>query len=179
MRIYSDLDNTLIYPITDRDGYVTAILPRPGVGEFLKKLSSEGELWMLTAAQKGHAERALSVLWPHSKAFKGVITIENMEPIFEQVNVIFREPGLSDEQRWDLWSEIPPLFPSGVVFDDYPADSGMFALKAGAVGIDRDRWVKVDFFGENHPDNGGLRKAYSDFKKRFPAYSRMSGRRRA
>lgn len=178
MRIYLDLDHTLVNPVTDKRGNVTAIIRRPGVTEFLEKLSRDGDLWLLTAAERGHAERALSVLWPASKHFRGIITIEDMALIEEQNMVIFQEPGLSNAQRMDLWDEIKPIAPPGVMFDDFPAGSSMYLLKAAAIGIGPDRWIQVEHFSSQHKDKGGLKKAYADFRKRFPHLLYMDGERR-
>lgn len=178
MRLYSDLDNTLIWNVTDQEGNVTAMLPRPGVGSFLEKLSRDGELWMLTAADPSHAERAMSVLHPYSKLFKGVLTRRDMEPVWEQLDIIFNDPLLDLETRWHLWGEVKPIAPRGVMFDDYPVGSGMFALKAASIGIGPDEWIEVEHFGEDKPDRGGLRKAYAEFRRRFPTMM-MSGRKLA
>jgi hypothetical protein len=175
MRIWTDLDNTLVNPVTDEAGYVTAILPRPGVQEFLTKLGNDGQLWMLTSATREHAERAMSILHPASKVFRGIVSREDMEPVEEQLSVVLYEPGLSPDERLSLWSDIRPIAPPGPVFDNFPVDSSVFYLKAAAVGIGPDEWIHVEHFGDGRMDRGGLKKAYLDFRKRYPNLIRMSG----
>ena len=178
MRLYVDLDGTLIRNVVAPNGNVVEMIPRPGVESFLQKLSKDGDLWMLTAADPSHAERAMKVLYPSSKLFKGVLTRRDMEPVREQLEVIFDEPLLNEETRWHLWGEVKPIAPPGIMFDDYPVGSGMFALKAASIGIGPDEWVEVEQFDENKPDRRGLKKAYMEFRNRFPNLM-MSGRKLA
>lgn len=178
MRLYLDLDNTLVNPITDLKGNVTGIIPRPGAEEFITKLSRDGDLYLLTAAQRKHADKALSLLWPASRLFKGIYSIEDMGPVVEQLEVIAEDPDLTPDEQIRLWSDIKPLFPPGVMFDDYAVGSWMYLLKAASIGIGPDRWIEVEHFGNGAPDQDGLRKAYKDFRKRFPNLIYMDGSHR-
>jgi len=178
MRIYIDLDNTLVNPVTDILGSVLAILPRPGAEEFLSKLSRDGDIWLLTAATRGHANNALDVLAPVSRKFRGIISIEDMEPVKEQLDVILNDQALTVDDQVHLWNQIRPLFPPGVMFDDYPVGSWMYLLKAASLGIPPDKWIQVEHFGNGKADNGGLKKAYAEFRKRFPNLLYMDGTQR-
>jgi hypothetical protein len=178
MLIYTDLDNTLVNPVTDPEGNVTAILPRPGVQEFIDKLARDGQLWMLTAAVREHAERAMSILWPASKKFKGVLSREDMAPVEEQLGVVLEEPGLTDEERRNLYREIRPIAPPGAMFDNYPVGSSIYLLKAASIGIKPDQWIEVEHFGDGKMDRGGLKKAYTEFRRRFPFLLQMDGKRK-
>ena len=175
MRIYIDLDNTLVNPVTDITGNVLAILPRPGAEEFLSKLSRDGDIWLLTAASRGHVDRALDVLVPQSRKFRGVISREDMAPIEEQLDVILNDQNLNVDEQVALWNQIRPLYPPGVMFDDYPVGSWMFLLKAASIGIPPEKWIQVEHFGNGKTDNGGLKKAYAEVRKRFPTLLYMDG----
>lgn len=178
MLLYTDLDNTLINPVVDRHGNVVKIIPRPGAQEFLTKLSRDGDLLMLTAASREHAKRGLEILKPASRLFKGVISIEDMAPVEEQLDVVFNEPGLTDEQRLRLLRDIRPIAPPGAMFDNYPVGSSIYYLKAGSIGIGPEQWVEVEHFGDGKDDHGGLKKAYADFRRRFPMLLlRLEGKR--
>lgn len=175
MRIYTDLDQTLINPITDDEGNVVAIIPRPGVDEFLGKLSRDGDLYLLTAASRGHAENAMRELWPASKVIKGVYSIEDMARVEAQVNAVIDDPTLDTDQMVRQWMNIQPLFAPGVMFDDYEVGSWMYLLKAASLGIDADRWIEVEPFVSGKIDQRGLSKAYAEFRRRFPTTMYMAG----
>lgn len=170
-RIYLDLDNTLINPVQDLKGNVTRIVPRPHVDWFLNKMSKEGELWLLTAAERRHAKRGMEALRPGSHHFRGVISIENMKPIEEQLEIISETPGLSMDNAFELWKTIPPISTPGIMFDDFEVGSSMYYLKAAAIGIGPEQWVQVEHFSSKQPDRNGLKKAYDIFKARFPSRS--------
>lgn len=167
MRIYTDLDETLIGNVVGPDGNVLKIYPRPGAGWFLRSLANHGDVWMLTAAERGHAERALRKLGPEAKYLKGVLSREDMKPVEEQIAVVLETPGLSDEVRLELWDEIKPIAPPGIMFDDFPVGSSMYALKSKSLGIDEDQWVQVEPYRVGVPDRHGLKRAYSEFLARF------------
>ncbi|MBF0122344.1 MAG: CpaF family protein, partial [Candidatus Omnitrophica bacterium] len=94
----------------------------------------------------------LNVLSRHIPDDERIITIEDMALIEEQDRVVFQEPGLSDAQRMELWNEIKPISPPGVMFDDYPVGSSMYLLKAAAIGIGPDRWIQVEHFSREYKD---------------------------
>jgi len=177
MRIYCDLDNVLVHPVLGGPlkDQVIRIVPRPNADWFLRKLAGQGDVWLLTASCCGHPGRALRVLGPSTNVLSGVISREHLAPVEEQIRVV-QEAGVGEQERRELWSLIRPIAPPGVVFDDFPVGSDMFLLKATAVGIGPEHWVQVEHFGEGRPDNGGLRRAYAEFRRRFG--SRMGTRLR-
>jgi hypothetical protein len=175
MIVYSDLDNTLIDPVTDVFGNIVKIVPRPGVQGFLTKLGRDAQPWLLTAASREHAERALKILQPGSKVFKGIISIEDMSAILEQMDVIRSETGLTNEQKIELWREIKAIAPPGPIFDNMAVGSWAYLLKAAAVGIGPKDWIEVEHYGDGIPDMGGLRKAYQDFRHRYPNLLYLGG----
>lgn len=180
MRIYIDLDETLIANVTNPAGEVIKIIPRPGVAWFLRTLSQHGELWLLTAAHSSHAKRALRKLGREAGLFKGMITREMLEPIEEQIAVVLETPGLTDEQRLDLWDMIQPIARPGIMFDDFPVGSSMWALKSKAIGIgnDEDKWIQVEPSLYGRADRQGLKRAYSEFVSRFGNQGLELGRRK-
>jgi len=176
MRIYVDLDETLIANVV-RHGEVVDILPRPGVSWFLRTLSQHGELWLLTAAHSSHAKRALKKIGPDAKRFKGIITREDMEPVEEQIAVVLETPGLTDEQRIALWEQIKPIAKPGIMFDDFPVGSSLWAVKSKSIGIDENKWIQVDAYLPGKMDRQGLKNAYSEFVARFGSQGLNLGRR--
>lgn len=168
MRIYVDLDETLIANVLDQEREnVLQIIPRPGVQWFLRTLAMHGEICLLTASMRKHAQRALQLLRPESRLFKCIITYETMEPIAEQLQVVRETPGLTDDERMNLWEEIRPLAPPGIVFDDAEVGTYLWALKSKAVGIDDSMWINVESYLPGLPDRQGLKRAYSEFVARF------------
>jgi hypothetical protein len=176
MRIYIDLDETLIANVVSA-GEVVDILPRPGVGWFLRTLAQHGELWLLTAAHSSHAKRGLSKIGREAKLFKGVISREMMQPIEDQIEVVLETPGLTDEQRMTLWEEIKPIAKPGIMFDDFPVGSSIWAMKSKAIGISEDKWIQVDAYLPGSIDRRGLKRAYSEFVSRFGSQGFDLGRR--
>lgn len=177
MRIYVDLDETLIANVV-RGGEVVDILPRPGVGWFLRTLSQHGDLWLLTAAHSSHAKRALKKIGPDAKRFKGILTREDMEPVEEQIAVVLETHGLTNEQRMALWEEIKPIAIPGVMFDDFPVGSALWAMKSKSIGIDESKWIQVEPYYPGKADRQGLKNAYSEFVARFGDQGLELGRRR-
>jgi hypothetical protein len=179
MRIYLDLDETLIANVVDSTGNVVQIIPRPGVGWFLRTMAQHGSLWLLTAAHSSHAKRALRKLGPEAKLFKGILTREDMEPIEEQIAVVLKTPGLTDEQRLDLWEEIKPIARPGIMFDDFPVGSSMWAMKSKAIGTspDEEKWIQVESYFPGKADRQGLKRAYAEFVSRFGNHGAELGRR--
>jgi hypothetical protein len=166
MRLYTDLDDVLVHPVLGGPmDDVVGIIPRPGVDRFIRDLSRHGDVWLLTASMRGHAERALRTIASAARLLAGVITREDLAPVEEQILVV--ETAVVDEAtRRELWSLIEPVAPPGFVFDDYPVGSGMFILKATAVGIGPESWIRVEpFLGKSGPDDG-LRRAYMEFRRR-------------
>jgi hypothetical protein len=181
MRIYVDLDNTLANPVLGGPSGddVIRIEPRPGAAWFLRNLQRHGEPWLLTAGSFAHARRSLAILGPSvERRLQGVIPYESLGPIEKQIKMAV-SPDLSDQDRFELWRAIEPIAPKGVVFDDFPVGSTMFVLKAKAVGIGPQWWIRVEPFTTEQPDQGGLRKAYAEFVSRFvvPQGPTMAGRR--
>lgn len=177
MRIYTDLDQVLINPVIDPiTEAVVEIIPRPDVEWFLEALSKEGEVWLLTAAQDCHAYSALDLIGPGSENIVGIISAPDLYPVSRQVEMIFDAEGLSDEDREELLRQIAPIESPGIVFDDYPAGSGMFWVKSSAVGIGPEKWIEVEPFTSDNPDRGGLRKAYEEFAARFLRKTALEGR---
>lgn len=177
MRIYTDLDNVLINPVLEEGTEtVIEIIPRPDVKWFLEALAREGEVWLLTAAEDAHAEKALEIIGPGSENIQGIMTAEDLYPVSCQVEMIFDAQGLSDDNRVELLSKIPPIAPAGVIFDDYPIGSGMFWLKSRAVGIGPEKWIQVEPYSDETPDREGLRKAFEEFTTRFHRKTALQGR---
>lgn len=178
MRIYTDLDETLIGNVLNSQGVSVDIVLRPGVQWFLRTLANHGDLWMITAANAAHAEQALRKLGREARLFKGIITRETMKPVEEQIEVVLETPGLTEEQRATLWKEIKPIQKPGIVFDDYPVGSSLWAMKSKAIGIGEDKWIVVDPYYPGQPDNQGLKQAYSEFIARFGDQGAALGRRK-
>lgn len=177
MRIYTDLDHVLINPVINPiSGTVVEIIPRPDVEWFLENLAREGELWLLTAADDVHAEAALDLIGPASAYLSGMISATDLYPVSKQLGMILDAQGLSEEDVQELAAQIPPIAEQGVIFDDFPVGSEMFWLKSSAVGIGPERWIQVDAFSNEFPDQGGLRKAYEEFVTRFLRNPAMQGR---
>lgn len=177
MRIYTDLDETLIANVTG-GGEVVDIIPRPGMQWFLKTLAQHGDLWLLTKGNMPHVKQAFRKMGKVTRLFKGVISYETMLPIEEQIEVVVQTPGLTYEQRLELWESIPPIAPPGVHFDDYSFDSPIGALKSKTIGIGPDKWIEVDPYLPGQADRQGLKAAYSEFVGRFGDQGAALGRRK-
>lgn len=173
MRIYIDLDETLI-----ANGFAGEITPRPGVQWFLRTMAQHGDIWLLTKGNMPHVEQAFQKLGKITRLFKGVISHETMMPIEEQIEVVVQTPGLTDEQRMDLWDSIPPIAPPGVHFDDYPFNSPIGALKSKTIGIGPEKWIEVEPYNADQVDHQGLKAAYSEFVARFGDQGAALGRRK-
>jgi hypothetical protein len=172
--IYSDMDNVLVAPIIEHGtNDAVDLIVRPGVDEFLGNLSRYGDLCLLTAASAVWAKKVLKRIGPSARLFKDVVTREDMVPISKQIEIVEKSPGLTDTDREDLYREIKPMLPPGVIFDDYPVGSWMYRLKGFATGIvylNPSLWVQVEEFNQDGVDDGGLEKAYLEFKKRNAAW---------
>lgn len=177
MRLYSDLDETLIGNVVNENGQIERIIPRPHAQWFIKTLASQGDLWLLTLGTRDHAEDAMRVLRPASRLFRGMITREDMVPVEDQLLVIFDTPGLTMFDQETLLNEVKPIAPPGIVFDDYSFGSAIGLLKSKSVGIDSQHWIRVEAFGPGKPDRDGLKKGYEKYSQRFPA-AVMMGRRK-
>lgn len=178
MRIYVDLDETLIANVIS-GGEVVDIIPRPAMQWFLKTLSQHGDLWLLTKGNMPHVRQAFKKMGKAPRLFKGIISHETMLLIEEQIEVVVKTPGLTDEQRLELWESIPPIAAPGVHFDDYPFNSPIGALKSKAIGISEDKWIQVDAYLPGSIDRQGLKRAYSEFVSRFGSQGFDLGRKRA
>lgn len=175
MRIYTDLDHTLINPVVDDLGQVVDVVVRPGAHEFIKKLARDGDLWLLSLGSRLHVENALDELGSSALLFKGLITREDMLPVEERVQSILETPGLSDDDRYYLWRDIPARYPPGPMFDNFPVGSDIYLIKAPTIGISKEEWIEVESFESGKPDRNGLGKAYAEFRKRYP--NMLSGTR--
>lgn len=165
--IYVDLDATLIDSSVDRYGNVAKIFPRPGVREFLNKLSSHGDLFLLTHAMRPHVEDAFREIGSPTKLFQGVISREDMAPIIEQVECLLSNRALNEEERSMLYHEIKPLAPRGFVFDDQQVGSELYLIKSATIGGRPRDWIQVKPF--QHPSKGRdreLERAYQEYRQR-------------
>lgn len=166
--IYTDLDHVLINPVLGPDGNeVIEIIPRPGVKAFLENLGRHGDVWLLTASVRDHAERALEVIGRPARILKGKLTMEDMSGVEDELLSILAAEGLSDDERLERWAGVRAIAAPGVVFDDFEVGSPIYILKSTAVGINQDSWVEVERFSSGLPDHGGLAKAYAEYKRRF------------
>jgi hypothetical protein len=177
--IFVDLDQTLIDSDVDGLGNVTAIYPRPGVGHFLGKLSGRGDLFLLTHAERPHVKNAFRAIGKPAKLFQGVISREDMSEIVEQIEYIFQDPKLTDEERRMIYQEIQPIMPRGYVFDDQPIGSELYLIKAAAVGARPSDWVQVKAFKRNGAVDHELERAYQEYLRRsMGSRTILSGRAR-
>lgn len=171
--LYSDLDDTLIFPEDLPDGSISIIV-RPEAPDFLDMLSGYGQVWILSMATRPHVENAMGKLGRRAqRAVSGILTREDLKPVIEEIELIDTLPKLRDEHRRTLEAEIPPLFPSGVIFDDQPVNSIFYRIKRAALGIDAKMWVQVG------DAKGGLWNAYRRFLSRFAAPKRRGKQRAA
>lgn len=177
MRIYVDLDETLIANVVSGDEVVD-IIPRPGMQWFLRTLSQHGDLWLLTKGNMPHVRQAFKKMGKITRLFKGIISHETMRPIEEQIEVVVMTPGLTDEERQELWQSIPPIAPPGIHFDDFPFNSPIGALKSKTIGIGPERWIEVDQYLPGQADHQGLKQAYAEFVARFGDQWALMGRRK-
>lgn len=168
MRIYCDNDNTLTAPKWSPNGgsEIIDILVRPKAEWFLEQLSKHGEVYIITAATKDYAEKALSTLGDARKFIKGVITREDMAPVADRIVDIETGGNLDWLAKERLYQKVKPIAPAGYLFDDYPVGGWLFKLKSKVVGIDESKWIKVKPFGPSDPDDGGLERAYKEFLER-------------
>jgi hypothetical protein len=176
--IFVDIDETMISAQMRRGGELS-ITKRPGVDQFIRSLSGHGELYVLSHATRDHVLNALEVIGDSSRSFQGILSREDLKPVIDQLDIIFSEPGLSNLERDRLVMEIPPIAPRGVMFDDFPPKSEMYAIKATALGIDERHWIQVEAFNDLKPDRGGLGKAYQEYLRRFGRVGIAGGARRA
>jgi hypothetical protein len=180
MRIYSDLDNVLINPVEDAaTGEIISIIPRPDVDWFLRELAKDGEVWIMTAAERAHADRALDVLGDLALPYlSGVLSAEDLYPAWSQVDMILNVSEISDEDRAALFAQIPPVAPAGVIFDDWPLRSKLFYVKTSAAGVGPESWIEVEPFSPGSPDRGGLRRAHAEYVRRFRSGAALAGGRK-
>lgn len=172
MILYVDLDETLVANLFDG-----RIIPRPGAKGFLSDLSRHGDLVLLTASARSHASEALGTLGPAARLFRSIVTREDLAPIAAQIEVI-ETADVPEAGKAELYESVPPILPPGYVFDDFGVGSWVYALKGLATGTPPERWIGVDQFTYKHPDRGGLRKAYREFRKREATYqATLSGRK--
>lgn len=169
--LYSDLDDTLVFPEELPDGSISIIV-RPDAPEFLEALSAYGDLWIMSLGTRPHVENAMGKLGRRAqRAVTGIITREDLQPITDEIGLIDVMPLLRDKHRRILDAEISPLFPAGVIFDDKPVGSVFYRIKRAALGIDSKMWVQVG------DADGGLWNAYRRFLSRFAVPKRRGKQR--
>ena len=172
--IYVDMDNVLIAPIIDpKTDEPVDLLVRPGVKKFLESLSVYGDLKLLSAASFSWVKIGLRAIGPVVRLFQEVFSGEDLFQIAQQIEVVDKAQGLTTTDREELYRQIEPILPAGVMFDDFPVGSGMYLLKGIATGIkfvNPNLWIQVDSFSPTEPDRDGLMKAYEEFQKRNNAW---------
>lgn len=174
--IYSDLDETLIHNELDHHGNLIRIHPRPGAGEFLKNLSKHGDVYILSHGTVAHVMSALPQIGPGIEAVTGVLAREDLQPVINELERIEEMPIRSREKK-RLRAEIAPIVLPGVIFDDQPVGSWLYAIKSIAMGTGPGTWIEVPAYSRPTPKDRALEKAYRKFRKRFVGTS-MEGRRR-
>ena len=171
MRIYVDLDDTLVTSEIDPDtGFARRIFPRPGVFEFLSNLRTHGPIRILTRAERSHADRAIRKLGPAAGFVKEMITREDLEPVEDRVEAILEAP-ISTESKNVLMKEVGAILPKGVIFDNEDPYTDAYFVKTKAVGVGLGEWIQVEQFSLDLPDLGGLERAYAGFLERLPHLS--------
>lgn len=173
MRIYVDLDETLITSTLDENGFVTGMFVRPWAREFLRKLAKRGSVHLLSMGSKPHVDRAIKLLYPESEIFESVTTREDLKEIEGVVETLL-DPSLERDQAQLIWNMIKPILSKGIMFDDQGYDSFVYAVKSAALGIDESSWIRVKAYERPDPEDDGLRKAYGDLLRLLPA--KLSGR---
>lgn len=174
--LYIDLDHTLQYAVykdaTKEE--VERFVFRPGAHEFLAALQPYGELILLTASDLSWASEALASRPDLSKQISGIISWEKLEPVSEKLQEIFSMAGISDYEKIEMTELVPAIAEPGVVFDDQPYWSGLYFVKAVAVGILKlpDLWIQVPEFSKNSLDRAGLEGAFREFKRRNKVWNR-------
>jgi hypothetical protein len=175
--IYADLDATLIDSIVDERGNVLEIIPRPGVGRFLQKLSRHGDLFLLTHATRPHVKDAFKALGPVSGLFQDVISREDMAPVIEQVDYLMQDRRLTPGEQAMLYQEIQPIAPRGYVFDDQPIGSELYLIKSATVGARPKDWIQVKPFNRRATAGQELERAYQEYRRRVAGpHTVLSGR---
>ncbi len=158
--IYVDLDETLIYSDD------TAIYPRPGAAEFLRRLAGHGDVYILSHATLRHVQRALPYLGRGSEYLSGIFTREDLQPVIDQLDFL-ASTTLPKADLERLRASIKPLFPAGVIFDDQPVGSDPYLIKSTALGIGGDMWIQVPADTRVNQNDDALKKAYKKFHRRF------------
>jgi len=176
--LWIDLDDTLITSIMDDDDNIIEIVPRPGVEDFLRKLSRHGDLYLLTYATRPHVRDAFKALGPISKIFKAVVSRESLRPIIEQIEIISKDPDLTADERVILYDEIQPIYEKGFIFDDQRVDSDLYWIKTLAVGAEEDDWIRVKPFRDYATAKSELDRAYAEYRRRAAGGRMMAGARR-
>lgn len=174
-KIYVDLDDTLVTSEIDPwRGTVRRIYPRRDAADFLNSLSLYGPVTILTRAEVGHAEDALRKLGDAESLVHDVVTLEDLQPVEDQVQAIMEAP-ISNTRKLALLGRIRPILPRGWIFDDQPVASDSYYVKSKATGSYEYDWIRVEPFTLDHPDARGLRKAFLAFEERLkqPALGRM------
>ncbi len=158
--IYTDLDATLIHSDD------TAIYPRPGAAEFLRRLAGHADVYILSHATLPHVQRALPYLGSGSKYLSGVFSREDLQPVIDQFDRLASK-ALPKADLKRLRANIKPLFPAGVLFDDQPVGSDLYLIKSTALGIGEGLWIHVLPYTRVNLNDNALEQAYKKFQRRF------------
>lgn len=173
--IWIDLDQTLID--SSVRGAAVKIYPRPGVEEFLEKLSRHGDLFLLTHATRPHVKNAFKAIGAPAGLFQGVISREDMEPIIEQIEYLLHDRRLTSGEQAMLYQEIVPIAPRGYIFDDQPVGSELYLIKTATVGARPNDWIQVKAFNRGATAGQELKRAYHEYRRRIAGpHTVLSGR---
>lgn len=143
MRIYVDLDRTLVAPVygDPEEKTVEDVLIRPLADWFLAQLARRGEVHVLSLGTREHVVDALRRLGAAAEPVLSITTAEDLDPVVRRVREAFdrcASRGAVNEE--DLLARIPPIRPAGFMVDDHAPGTGVYLVKAAALGIGRDRW---------------------------------------
>lgn len=182
MRIYVDLDRTLVAPVyrDPEEGLVEDVLVRPLADWFLDELGLRGDVHVLSLGSRAHVEDALGRLGAAARPVLSITTAEDLDPVVERVwDELDRFPLSSPADEKTLLAKIRPIRPPGFMIDDHAPGTDVFLVKAAALGIGRDRWVRVSPFYPDR-DPGGLEDALERLDERMgrsiPLGARAKGR---
>jgi hypothetical protein len=179
--LYVDLDHCLSYPVykgRKQEGEVDHFVFRPWAREFLEVLSTHGKPVLLTASEGGWAEAVLSERPDLRRLFDRVITMEDLQPVADQLNQIFNLQGLTDREQRAMVPMVQRIAEPGVIFDDQAYGSSAWYLKSVAVGTHDQGpawWIRVERFARESPDRFGLERALYRYLTRSRNRVELSG----
>lgn len=152
MRVYVDLDDTLIHAvyglgrgkgkrtvIDAGDGELYHSLLRPSAHRFLEELRGDGEVFMLTTATKKYAGA-------HNKAFSLGFSEDEIvarEDYLIQVTMAYSSELITKKER---------VCPEGWLVDNMPPEEEAARLKRAYLGIGVDRYTQVREFNGKDPE---------------------------